>query len=222
MVVLELESAIVFKICLPFSIVLAPSIFGSNVFVALVYKYFLVSKFSKIIAKRRINELNRDLLTSETEFEKSIFKTRIARLSGHIAKIKIGLSNQFEIIEQRQKVENALTTIKSALEEGILPGGGSFYLYLREEVSNWSSLNLVGDEIFASQIIMEGLIRPFQELFNNTNTSPYKISLFEMMVVQSSQNLLHHPRPSREPVLSLLHHLPRIQLSHLMQENVGA
>ena len=36
-----------------------------------------------------------------------------------------------------------------------------------QEVGNWSSLNLVGDEIFASQIVMEGLIRPFQELFNN-------------------------------------------------------
>jgi chaperonin GroEL len=137
---------------------------------------FIISKFSKVIAQRKINELNREIITSESEYEKNIFKTRIARLSGHIAKIKIGLSNQFEIIEQRQKVENALTTIKSALEEGILPGGGSFYLYLREEVGNWSSLNLVGDEIFASQIVMEGLIRPFQELFNNTNTSPYKIS----------------------------------------------
>jgi chaperonin GroEL len=137
---------------------------------------FIISKFSKVIAQRKINELNREIITSESEYEKNIFKTRIARLSGHIAKIKIGLSNQFEIIEQRQKVENALITIKSALEEGILPGGGSFYLYLREEVGNWSSLNLVGDEIFASQIVMEGLIRPFQELFNNTNTSPYKIS----------------------------------------------
>jgi chaperonin GroEL len=45
---------------------------------------FLISKFSKIVAKRRINELNRELLTSETEFEKNIFKTRIGRLSGNI------------------------------------------------------------------------------------------------------------------------------------------
>ena len=137
---------------------------------------FVISKFSKVIAKRKINELNRELLTSESEYEKNIFKTRIARLSGHIAKIKIGLSNQFQIIEQRQKVENALTTIKSSLEEGVLPGGGSFYLYLREEISNWSSFNLIGDEIFAGQILMEGLLRPFEELFNNTNTSPYLVS----------------------------------------------
>jgi chaperonin GroEL len=136
---------------------------------------FLISKFSKVIAKRRINELNRELLTSETEYEKSIFKTRIARLSGNITKIKIGFSNQYEIEEQRQKIESAINTIKSALEEGILPGGGIFYLKLREELKNWSYLNLVGDEIFATQISLEALMRPFQELLSNNNISSYTI-----------------------------------------------
>lgn len=137
---------------------------------------FLISKFSKLIAKRRINELNRELLTSESEYEKTIFKTRIARLSGQISKIKIGVSNQYQIEEERQKVENSMNTIRSSLEEGILPGGGSFYLHLREELSNWSSLNLIGDEIFAQQIVLEALLRPFEELFSNTNTPRYKIS----------------------------------------------
>jgi chaperonin GroEL len=136
---------------------------------------FLISKFSKIIAKRRINELNRELLTSETEFEKGIFKTRIARLSGNIAKIKVGLSNQYQIDEERQKVEKAITTIRASLEEGIVPGGGIFYFYLKEELKNWSYLNLIGDEIFASQIVGDALLRPFDELFANTNTSKYKI-----------------------------------------------
>jgi len=136
---------------------------------------FILSKFSKVLAKRRINELNRELLTSESEYEKNIFKTRIARLSGSITKIKVGLSNSYEIVEQRLKVENAITTIKSGLEEGILPGGGAFYLYLREEISNWSALNLIGEEIFAATIVMNSLLRPFQELFNNTNIPSYKI-----------------------------------------------
>jgi chaperonin GroEL len=137
---------------------------------------FIISKFSKLIAKRRINELNRELLTSESEYEKTIFKTRIARLSGKISKIKVGTSNQYVIEEERQKVENAVNTIKSSLEEGILPGGGSFYLHLREELNNWGSLNLIGDEIFAQQIVLDALLRPFEELFNNTNTPRYKIS----------------------------------------------
>lgn len=137
---------------------------------------FIVSKFTKLIAQRRINELNRELLLSETDYEKNIFKTRIARLSGYIAKIKIGLSNQYEIEEQRQKVENAINTLRSSLEEGIIPGGGSFYLYLQTEITNWASMNLVGDEFYASHILREALIRPFKELFENTNTPRFEIS----------------------------------------------
>jgi chaperonin GroEL len=132
---------------------------------------FILSKFSKVLAKRRINELNRELVTSESEDEKSIFKTRIARLSGHITKIKIGLSNKYEIIEQRQKVETAINTIRSSLEEGVVPGGGLFYLHLREEIANWSFLNLIGEEYFASNIIIDSLLKPFEELCGNNNLS---------------------------------------------------
>jgi chaperonin GroEL len=137
---------------------------------------FIISKFAKLIAQRRINELNRELLTSESEYEKNLFKTRIARLSGRISKIKIGLSNQYEIEEQRQKVENCMNTLKSALEEGVLPGGGISYLALKNEVANWSYLNLVGDEFFASQILMDGLARPYAELCSNANINRHKVT----------------------------------------------
>ena len=111
-----------------------------------------------------------------TEYEKDIFKTRIARLSGNIAKVKIALSNQYEIGEQRQRIESAVNTIRSSLEEGILPGGGAFYLYLQNEIPSWSMANLIGDEVFASQIVCEALNRPFKELAINTNTPYYNIS----------------------------------------------
>jgi len=96
-------------------------------------------------------------------------------LSGNITKIKVGLSNQYQIEEQRQKIENSINTIKSSLEEGILPGGGIFYLYLREELKNWSYLNLIGEEIFATQIVLEALLKPFEELLSNNNLSSYQI-----------------------------------------------
>jgi chaperonin GroEL len=130
---------------------------------------FFFSKFSKVIAKRRINELNRELLTSESEEEKGLLKTRIARLSGNIMKVKVGISNQYEISEQRQKIENSIQTLRSSLEEGVLPGGGSFYLSLRSELSNWSNFNLIGEEIYACNILSQSLLKPFQELSSNNN-----------------------------------------------------
>nr|YP_009545215.1 chaperonin GroEL [Synura uvella]AYO28369.1 chaperonin GroEL [Synura uvella] len=143
---------------------------------------FIISKFAKLIGERRINELNRELLNSESEYEKSIFKTRIARLSGNIAKIKIGVSNKYEIDEQKQKIENALQTIKSSLEEGILPGGGSFYFFLREELSNWSSLNLIGEEIISSFIVLEALFYPFYQLCINTNNEDKRFYFTEKLL----------------------------------------
>ena len=140
---------------------------------------FILSKFAKLLAQRRINELNRELLTSETEYERSLFKNRIARLSGHIARIKLGISNKYQIEEQKQKIENALQTVRSSLEEGILPGGGSFYLHLRDELSNWASLNLIGEELIASFIIIESMKRPFEELFRNTNKEEKMYSILE-------------------------------------------
>jgi chaperonin GroEL len=137
---------------------------------------FIVSKFAKIITNRRINELSREALLSDSEYEKNLLKTRIARLSGKITKIKLGTSNQYELEEIKQKVESTINTIKSTLETGFLPGGGSFYFFLAEEVLNWSLLNLVGDEIFAGNIVFDSLLKPFQELVKN-NVS-FKSSFF--------------------------------------------
>lgn len=133
---------------------------------------FIVSKFAKIITQRRINELTREVLLSDSEYEKNLLKMRIARLSGKIAKIKIGIANSYEIEEIKQKIESAIFTVKSSLETGFLPGGGTFYLFLADEILQWSSLNLIGEEIFAGNIVFEALIKPFQELIkNNINLS---------------------------------------------------
>lgn len=137
---------------------------------------FIISKFSKLLAKRRINELNRELLNSESEHEKNIFKTRIARLSGNITKIKIGISNKYEMEEQKQKINSLISTLKSALEEGIIPGGGAFYFHLQEELSSWASLNLIGEEVFSSQIVLKALQRPLYELLENTNAPRFSVS----------------------------------------------
>lgn len=130
---------------------------------------FFISKYSKLNAERRINELNRQFLVTETDFEKSNIKTRIARLSGNILKIKVGSLNQYQIQEERQKIENLLITLNACLEEGILPGGGVFYLYLIEELKRWSILNLQGEEQFSTQIAIKALSKPFFELCENTN-----------------------------------------------------
>ena len=138
---------------------------------------FIFSKFSKIIASRRMNELNRELLSCQTGYEKSLFKARIARFSGSIIKIKIGTAPLNEIENDRQLLESAVHVLDSSLQEGIIPGGGVFYLRLKEELLHWSSFNLIGDEIFSSQIINDALLEVVNILFANMEAPNFFILL---------------------------------------------
>jgi len=147
--------------------------FAEKVIVKKEKSTFLISKFAKLVATRRIFELNQELLQSESEYEKTICKTRIARLSGNIVKIKIGETLSSSIEEMKKQLEKLLQTLAVSLEEGILPGGGASYLYLREEIVQWGNLNLIGEEIFAAHILSSVLLRPFIELCLNGNISPF-------------------------------------------------
>jgi chaperonin GroEL len=136
---------------------------------------FFISKFSKLLIERRINELNRELLSSETDYEKNVYKTRISRLSGNILKIKLGQSNQYETNEQLKNIENLVLALTSALEEGSIAGGGSFYLFLIPELKQWSQLNLIGDEIYSSHIMLEALSKLFEKLSSKEKKDFYQI-----------------------------------------------
>lgn len=136
---------------------------------------FFVSKFSKVLVKRRVNELNRELLLSDSEYEKSIFKSRIARLSGQIVKIKLANSNEYELEELKNKVTKSLQTLKSSFEEGILGGGGSFFFVLRNELNSWAYLNLIGEEMIAAFVVNAALERPRQQLFANSDFYSHQI-----------------------------------------------
>jgi chaperonin GroEL len=136
---------------------------------------FLFSKHAKILANRRTNELNRELLLCETNYERDIFKVRVARLKSNLVKIKLGFTNQSQIQDERKKIENILTLVGATLEEGVLPGGGSAYLYLKEELKNWGYVNLVGDQIYAITLVAESLMIIPLELLKNANIKTYSI-----------------------------------------------
>ncbi len=118
---------------------------------------FFFSKFSNIAIDRRINELYRESQYSETNYEKNLFETRISRLKGNLMKIHLSTDKAKVSNDRRKKIENLLITLKASIEEGCLPGGTSFYIFLLKRVKFWSNLNLVGDEIYLSQIFTKSL-----------------------------------------------------------------
>ena len=131
---------------------------------------FTINKFSKIIARQRINELNRELLISETGYEKNIYKARIARLSGNITKIKVKPSSNYSSDRKRQGIDKAIHIMKSSLEEGCIAGGGITYFALKKELQHWSYVNMTGEEIFSMQIAINALSEPFESLLEKIST----------------------------------------------------
>ena len=136
---------------------------------------FFISKFLKLSLERKINELSREILLSETKYEKENLQNRIAKLKGNIIKIKIGSNYITPFSEDKKHLEKIPLAIRSTLEEGYVIGGGSFYLYLSEEIKYWSTMNLIGDEIYASKIVINSLKKLFFALYSKEKFGAFLI-----------------------------------------------
>ncbi len=150
---------------------------------------FFLPKFSKLLVERRINELNRELLLAENAYEKSLYENRIARLSGNLLKLSINNEPLNRIEETKKRIEYLVLTFRASLEEGYLIGGASFYLLLYKELKHWSEMNLVGDEIYASHIIIQSLKELSLDLFAKSKAG--KFNIFQNLLIMSYPYTYH-------------------------------
>ena len=97
--------------------------------------------------------LRRQLAFSDDLFEKERLKARIARLSGGVAIIKIGAITETELKEKKLRLEDAINATRAAVEEGIVPGGGTTFAHLSENLRSWAKSNLQEEEFLGAIII---------------------------------------------------------------------
>jgi chaperonin GroEL len=142
-----------------------------------------VSKFGQVLLTRHLNELARSLTLNDSEYERSLLQTRINRLSGQFIKLKFTPVYQME--QQNQVIENLIQTLKSSLEEGILPGGGCFHKALQTELMTWSNMNLLGEEFVAAYLVANVLAKPSFLLFSKKSI----FSLFQRLNYPYSYDL---------------------------------
>ena len=84
----------------------------------------------------RISQLRREADAAETDFDKDKFTERIASLGGGIARIKVGAATETELKDKKLRYEDALNSVQSARELGIVPGGGSTLAHIQKQFSN--------------------------------------------------------------------------------------
>jgi chaperonin GroEL len=115
-------------------------------------------------AQGRIAQIRAQLETTESSYDREKLQERLAKLAGGVAVIKVGASTETELKEKKHRFEDALSATRAAVEEGIVPGGGSALL---QAVSALDGLELEGDEKTGANIIRRAVEEPLRQIANN-------------------------------------------------------
>ena len=114
----------------------------------------------------RINQIKAQIETTTSEFDKEKLQERLAKLSGGVAVIKVGAATETEMKESKLRIEDALAATKAAVEEGIVPGGGTAYIMASKSVCELVN-TLSGDEKTGAQIVLAALSEPLKQIAKN-------------------------------------------------------
>lgn len=102
--------------------------------------------------------------------QKEFLEVRLAKLAGGIARVAVGGATEAEMLERKDRIEDALYATRAAIEEGILPGGGVALLRAAAAV-DLDSLGLSGDELLGAKIVLEALESPVRQIAQNAGGS---------------------------------------------------
>jgi chaperonin GroEL len=116
--------------------------------------------------KGRVEQLKKQIETTESDYDREKYQERLAKLSGGVAVVSVGASTEAEMKQTKARVEDALHATRAAAEEGILPGGGVALLRCREAVEKARS-SAKGDEKIGVDIVARSLSTPLRQIADN-------------------------------------------------------
>lgn len=121
----------------------------------------------------RISTLQKQLEVTDIPYEKEKLKERLGSLTTGVATIRVGGSSEEEIKELKDRLDDAMWSVKSALEEGYVPGSGRTLAYLADRLDiNALSQDLTDDQIIGVKILKKALYAPFSTILSNADENP--------------------------------------------------
>ena len=115
---------------------------------------------------KRLQQLNRQIEQTESEYDREKLQERLAKLSGGVAVVSVGAETEADMKQKKARVEDALHATRAAVEEGIVPGGGAALLRCREAVEKARS-SARGDEKIGVDVVLRALDAPLRQIVNN-------------------------------------------------------
>jgi len=118
----------------------------------------------------RIKAIKAEKETTDSEFDREKCEERIAKLGGAIGRIKVGAATETELKDKKLRYEDALNSVKSAMNDGIVPGGGSTLVYLLRTKDKLTALIEDEDEKLAVDILYRAMTYPIIQIAENAGT----------------------------------------------------
>ncbi|MEM9927094.1 MAG: chaperonin GroEL [Cyanobacteria bacterium P01_D01_bin.50] len=136
----------------------------------------IVAEGNEEAVKSRCEQIRRQMDETESSYDKEKLQERLAKLSGGVAVVKVGAATETEMKDKKLRLEDAINATKAAVEEGIVPGGGTTLAHLAPQLEEWASGNLSGEELIGALIVARALPAPLMRIAENAGQNGAVIS----------------------------------------------
>ena len=116
--------------------------------------------------KGRIAQIKAEIENTDSDYDREKLQERLAKLSGGVAVIKVGAATEVELKEKKHRIEDAVSTTKAAIEEGVVPGGGVALLRAQAAILKVAD-SLTGDEATGARIVAKAVEEPLKQIAIN-------------------------------------------------------
>jgi chaperonin GroEL len=116
--------------------------------------------------KGRINQIKTEIENTDSDYDREKLQERLAKLSGGVAVIKVGAATEVELKEKKHRIEDAVSTTKAAIEEGVVPGGGVALLRAQQAILERAE-KLDSDEATGARIVSRAVEEPLKQIAVN-------------------------------------------------------
>jgi len=116
--------------------------------------------------KGRINQIKAEIDNTDSDYDREKLQERLAKLSGGVAVLKVGAATEVELKEKKHRIEDAVSTAKAAVEEGIVPGGGVALVRSQAAILT-AAEKLEGDEATGARLVAKAIEEPLKQIAVN-------------------------------------------------------
>merc|ERR1711937_404900 len=119
----------------------------------------------------RCEQIKKQMDETDSTYDKEKLQERLAKLAGGVAVVKVGAATETEMKDKKLRLEDAINATKAAVEEGIVPGGGTTLAHLAPSLEEWANSSLSGEELIGANIVAAALTAPLMRIAENAGAN---------------------------------------------------